>query len=445
MTIEFRLPELGEDIDSGDVINVYVTAGDAVVADQALMELETDKAAIEIPSPADGKVSTVHVKEGDKVMVGELLVTIDENGVAKGELKMDAEIKADSSSKKKDETKTSPPADDNKTAPTEPDTASTSDTGITASEDDAGNAGTNDIPAAASPTLRRLARELGVDINTVKGTGPGGRITEQDLRGQTEDASPQPSVKNTINVKPEIEGLPDFTKYGEVVKIPMTKVRRVIAERLTKAWEAPHVTQHDKADITELEKVRKLYGQNVAQAGGKLTLTSIMLKIAASALKLFPQFNASIDMEKEEVIYKKYYNIGIAVETERGLFVPVIKDVDKKNIFELSLQVPVLSERARNQTVSLDELKGSTFTISNLGGLGGTYFTPVLNPPEVAILGMSKSAIEPVYIDGEFEPRLMLPLSLSYDHRLIDGADAVRFLRWIVEAVEEPFKLALEG
>jgi pyruvate dehydrogenase E2 component (dihydrolipoamide acetyltransferase) len=225
----------------------------------------------------------------------------------------------------------------------------------------------------------------------------------------------------------------------------MSKVRRLTAERLTEAWTAPHVTQYDKADITELEKLRKEYGQEVAKAGGKLTMTSIILKVIASALKVFPQFNASVDMGNGEILYKKYYNIGVAVDTDRGLLVPVIKNANKKNITKLSVELTKLSEKARNKKISVDELQGGTFTISNLGGLGGTYFSPVLNAPEVAILGISRSAVEPVYIDGDFKPRLMLPLSLSYDHRLIDGADAVRFLRWVIEALEEPFKLPLEG
>jgi pyruvate dehydrogenase E2 component (dihydrolipoamide acetyltransferase) len=225
----------------------------------------------------------------------------------------------------------------------------------------------------------------------------------------------------------------------------MSKVRKLTAERLTKAWTAPHVTQYDKADITELEKLRKEFGDSVAKAGGKLTMTSIILKVIASALKAFPEFNASVDMENGEILYKKYYNIGVAVDTDRGLLVPVIKDVNKKNITKLSVELSELSEKARNKKITVDELQGGTFTISNLGGIGGTYFSLVLNAPEVAILGISRSAIEPVYIDGGFLPRLMLPLSLSYDHRLIDGADAIRFLRWIIEALEEPFKIPLEG
>jgi pyruvate dehydrogenase E2 component (dihydrolipoamide acetyltransferase) len=303
---------------------------------------------------------------------------------------------------------------------------------------------------AASPTIRRMARELRIDINLVEGTGPGGRISEDDIRNyapgkrskpKSEPQAPEPPVIEPQDLKDKVSS----DKWGNIDRTPMSKVRKLTAERLTKAWIAPHVTQYDKADITELEKLRKEFGDSVTKAGGKLTMTSIILKVIASALKAFPEFNASVDMENGEILYKKYYNIGVAVDTDRGLLVPVIKDVNKKNITKLSVELSELSEKARNKKITVNELQGGTFTISNLGGIGGTYFSPVLNAPEVAILGISRSAIEPVYIDGGFLPRLMLPLSLSYDHRLIDGADAIRFLRWIIEALEEPFKIPLEG
>jgi len=226
----------------------------------------------------------------------------------------------------------------------------------------------------------------------------------------------------------------------------MNKVRETTARHLSYAWATiPHVTQHDKADITELERLRKKYATKAEQAGGKLTVTAILLKVIESALKVFPQFNASIDMNKKEIIYKKYYNIGIAVDTERGLLVPVIRDVDKKNIIQLSIELTEMSQKARNRKLTLEEMQGGNFSISNLGGIGGTAFTPVVNSPDVAILGISRSRMEPVYMDDEFRPRLIMPLSLSYDHRIIDGADAARFLRWVCEALEQPFLLALEG
>jgi pyruvate dehydrogenase E2 component (dihydrolipoamide acetyltransferase) len=239
--------------------------------------------------------------------------------------------------------------------------------------------------------------------------------------------------------------LPDFEKWGAVERQPMSNVRRKTAEHLSQSWVAPHVTNHDLADITDLEALRKRYGGKAEAAGGKLTMTAIALKVVAGALKVFPQFNASVDMEKDEIVLKKYIHIGVAVDTERGLLVPVIRDVDRKNIVELSVELSVMAEKARNRKLGLEDMQGGSFTITNLGGIGGTAFTPIVNWPEVAILGISRGRKEPVFVDGQFVPRLMLPLSLSYDHRLIDGADAARFLRWLAEAFENPFLLSLEG
>lgn len=476
MAIEFKLPDLGEDIETGDVTTVFVSAGDKVTKDQALMELETDKAALEIPSPAEGVIKEVHVKAGETIKVGQLLVTIDdgesggeseteekeepekkktepEKAEPKEEKKPEKEEKAEEpeeesepeeekEEKKEAEEKAEPEEEEKK-----PEKEAKEAPEKEPRKGDEGSGASGIIPA--SPTVRRLARELGVDIAKVKGTGPGGRITEEDLkRGEEKKpaAEVKPGAPETAEEKPAgKDAEPGSDKWGPVESAPMSKVRKLTAERLSQAWKAPHVTQHDKADITEMEKLRKQYGKDVAEAGGKLTMTSIILKIAASALKAFPQFNASIDMENNRIIYKKYYNIGVAVDTDRGLLVPVIRDADRKNIEELSVDLSVLSEKARTKKITAPELQGGTFTISNLGGIGGTYFTPVLNAPEVAILGVSRAVTEAVYIDGQFQPRLMLPLSLSYDHRLIDGADAARFVRWIAEALEEPFKLSLEG
>jgi len=488
MTIEYKLPDLGEDIETGDVISVYVSPGDKVSEEQALMELETDKAALEIPSPADGVIKEVHVKEGETIKVGQLLVTIDDGGdggepdkaeankepepeekreKAEEEKEPEKEAKEEKSQEKKEapvedeaeeeelEAKEPEEEPEEETAEAEQSEKEPEERKAEVKEPAPDNGGA--VPA--SPTVRRIAREMGVDIREIKGTGPGGRISEEDVKaysgGETQKQEPdkkepekKPEPKETKQEGPapiKEKGKADTDKWGRIERVEVKKVRRLTAERLSEAWKAPHVTQHDKADITEMEKLRKHYGKEVAEAGGKLTMTSIILKVIASALKTFPQFNASIDMESGEIIYKHYYNIGVAVDTDRGLLVPVIKDADEKNIEELSIDLSVLSEKARTKKISVEELQGGTFTISNLGGLGGTYFTPVVNAPEVAILGVSRSVMEPVYIDGEFQPRLMLPLSLSYDHRLIDGADAVRFVRWVVEALEEPFKLSLEG
>jgi len=298
---------------------------------------------------------------------------------------------------------------------------------------------------AAAPSVRALAREIGVDITEVKGTGNRGRITETDVKAHAKRRA-QELEKGGLGARGiALAPLPDFGKWGSIERKSMTGVRRKTAEHMQQAWVIPHVTNNDKADITELEELRKTFSKRAEAAGGKLTMTAIALKIVASALKQFPQFAASIDLAKEEVVFKSYVNVGVAVDTERGLLVPVIRNVDQKNIIEISVELQQIAQRARDRKLKPEEMEGGVFTITNLGGIGGTSFTPIINSPEVAILGMMRSSIEPVYIDGKFEPRLMLPLSLSYDHRLIDGADAARFLRWLCEAFEQPFLLSLQG
>ena len=311
----------------------------------------------------------------------------------------------------------------------------------------------NRQPIPAAPHVRRFSREVGVDIYEVKGTGPGGRISEDDVKAY---AKALLSAAATAAQAPPRAGhfaqpqLPDFAKWGKVERVSMRGVRRKTAEHLAEAWNTiPHVTQHDRADITELEQLRARFAPKAEEAGGKMTVTAIALKVCSAALKVFPQFNASIDIEKEEIVYKQYINIGVAADTDRGLLVPVIRDVDKKNIVELAVELSQLSKKARDKKLTPADMEGGTFTITNLGGIGGVGFTPIVNHPEVAILGLSRSRMEPEWIEdkdgGKFEPRLILPLSLSYDHRLIDGADAARFLRWIAEAFEQPFLLSVQG
>jgi len=303
-------------------------------------------------------------------------------------------------------------------------------------------------PVPAAPHVRRLAREVGVDIYEVKGTGPGGRISEDDVKGQAKallsaTAATTATPRAGHFAQPQ---LPDFAKWGKIERVSMRGVRQKTAEHLAEAWNTiPHVTQHDRADITELEQLRARFAPKAEEAGGKMTVTAIALKVCAAALKVFPQFNASIDIEKEEIVYKQYINIGVAADTDRGLLVPVIREVDKKNIVELAVELSQLSKKARDKKLAPSDMEGGTFTITNLGGIGGIGFTPIVNFPEVAILGISRSRMEPEWINGKFEPRLILPLSLSYDHRLIDGADAARFLRWIAEAFEQPFLLSVQG
>jgi pyruvate dehydrogenase E2 component (dihydrolipoamide acetyltransferase) len=295
------------------------------------------------------------------------------------------------------------------------------------------------VPAA--PSTRRYARELGVDITDVDGSGPGGRVSMDDVKGHARSI-----ITSGGGGRVASQPLPDFSQWGEVDVQPMRNIRRITAERMASTWATvPHVTQCDKADITDLEKLRQKYAKKVEAAGGKLTITAIALKVIAAALKTFPQFNSSIDVRNDAIVMKKYVHVGVAVDTDRGLLVPVIRDVDRKNIVQLSVELAEFAAKTKSGKLAPAEMQGGSFTISNLGGIGGTYFTPIINAPEVAILGMSRSVTEPVWTGESFEPRLMMPLSLSYDHRVIDGADGIRFLRWVCEAFEQPFLLSLEG
>lgn len=432
MAAEFKLPELGENVETGTVVKILVSKGDEIKKDQAILELETEKALLEVPSNVGGVIKEILVKEGDEVKVGQTLLVV-ETG-ADGEQRK--EEKKETDEREKSEAIKAAKAEVPKEKTAEEARQSVAPTRPTEREE----------TAPAAPSVRRFAREIGIDINTVPGSGPGGRISIEDVKAFAKQLNQQKAAPAAAFTGIVAESLPDFTKWGEVERQPMSKIRQATARHLSFAWATiPHVTQFDKADITELEKLRKQYGKKVEAAGGKLTITAILLKIISAALKVFPQFNASIDMAKSEIIYKKYYHLGVAVDTEHGLLVPVIRNVDRKNIIALSVELTQAAEKARNRKLSLDDMQGGNFSISNLGGIGGTGFTPVVNAPEVAILGISRGQMEPVYLNGNFEPRLMLPLSLSYDHRLIDGADAARFLRWVAEAIEQPFRVVLEG
>jgi len=446
---EFRLPELGENIEQGDLVRLMISPGAKVSEGQPVLELETDKAVVEVPSSVSGVVKEIRVKEGDKLKVGQIIFTLagapapsvqaskpqpveHVSGQHGARLAFQAAIQAEG----KTEEQALPP---DQPAQALPAFSMPVQLGKVA-----GTEHREAIPAA--PMVRRLARELGVDIYEVKGTGPGGRISEDDVKAHTKQllvtAVSAAQVPRAL-AEPK---LPDFGKWGKIERVSMRAVRRKTAEHLREAWNTiPHVTQNDRADITELEQLRARFAPKAEEAGGKMTVTAIALKIIASALKIFPQFNASIDMERSEIIYKQYVNIGVAVDTERGLLVPVLRDVDKKNIVELAAEMSQLSKKAREKKLTPEEMEGGTFTITNLGGIGGTGFSPIVNHPEVAILGLSRSRTEPEWINGKFEPRVVLPLSLSYDHRLIDGADAARFLRWVAEAFEQPFLLSVQG
>lgn len=441
----FKLPELGENILTADVLSLKVSVGDKVEKDQILFEIETDKATIEVPSDTSGTIKEINFKAGDKIKVGQNLFVFEtgEQAEQKPEQETPKPQPQTTEDAKTEERKQIAVKEEEKREETSP--VKPKDYIPVVKE-----AADPSRIAPAAPTVRRFARQIGIDINLVPGTGPGGRISIDDVKNFARQANEARKVEEKAGregiVGIPAEALPDFTKWGDVEKKEMTNIRRKTAEHLSYSWAViPHVTQFDKADITELERLRKMYGKKAEQAGGKLTVTAVLLKIISSALKAFPQFNSSVDMENKQVIYKKYINIGVAVDTEYGLLVPVIKNVDKKNIIDLSIELNNLAEKARNKKLSLDEMQGGCFTITNLGGIGGTYFTPVVNSPEVAILGVSRGNYEQVYIEGKFETRFMLPLSLSYDHRIIDGADAIRFLKWVIDAMQQPFLLALEG
>jgi pyruvate dehydrogenase E2 component (dihydrolipoamide acetyltransferase) len=447
---EFTLPELGENVHQGDLVRLMVSPGSRVSAGQPVMELETDKAVVEVPSSVTGTVKDVLVKQGEKIKVGQPIFTLEAGGISAALPQLPS--RADQSheqearmlfqaaiqSEGRTEEQALPPEQ-----PREAPVATFSmPLDLTRSAGPEHRA-----PVPAAPHVRRLARELGVDIHGVSGTGPGGRISEDDVKAYAKSllssAVAGAAFAPTHLRQPK---LPEFSKWGRIERVSMRGVRRKTAEHMWEAWTSiPHVTQQDKADITELEQLRARFGPKAAEAGGKLTVTAIALKVCASALKIFPQFNASIDMEREEVVYKQFINIGVAVDTDRGLLVPVIRDVDKKNIVELAAELTQLSKKAREKKLQPTDMEGGTFTITNLGGIGGTGFSPIVNYPEVAILGLSRSSTEPIWMNDKFEPRLVLPLSLSYDHRLIDGADAARFLRWIAEAFEQPFLLSVQG
>ena len=485
MATPFNLPALGENVDAGTVVGILVAVGDQVEENQPVLEIETDKANLEVPSGFSGVVTEILVENGATAEVGAPVLMYEEGAGEDTAASEDAAVgetagaaadepaaasdadSADTATEAEGGAKVEAPAagapaavtrepapQATQTPPPPPATSAppAADTG--SSEKTAAPpppapvvpaaTSTSGAPVPAAPSVRRFAREIGLEIGQVPGTGPDGRISVEDVKSHSRQlsagrgaAGPRPSAPAS---------LPDFAKWGPVETEPMSNLRRAAAEHLSAAWtNIPHVTYADKADVTDMEALRKQFGPVAEAAGGKLTMTAIALKIVAAALKRFPLFNASVDMAGQEIIHKKYYHVGVAVDTDRGLVVPVIRDVDRKNMVELSVELSEVAARARDRKLSPDDMQGNTFTISNLGGFGGTFFAPIINAPDVAILGLARSRMEQVYVDGAFQPRLMLPLMISYDHRLIDGADGARFMQWLVQAFEEPFLLSLEG
>ncbi len=421
MATEVKLPELGENLSGGEVSEVKVKPGDDVTQGQTLLEVDAEKSAVEVPSPVAGRVQEVLVKKGDAISVGQTLCLIEETATANAD-DVKKEPSAQTPARQPEAPAASAPAKAVRPAAARP--AEPAADGRT---------------VAAGPATRQLARELGVDLARVTGTGPGGRVSQDDVKAYVQQVVANPATSSAGVPAPK---LPDFSKWGEIETQPLDSVRRKTAEQMSLAWSLiPHVTQHDLADITDLEAFRK----EREGKGPKLTVTAFALKAAAIALREFPQFNASLDHAAGQLILKRYYHIGVAVDTERGLLVPVLRDVNTKSVGALAQELTEVAEKARQKKISLDDLRGGTFTITNLGGIGGTGFTPIINYPEVAILGLSRGRLQPVVHGGAVVPRLLLPLSLSYDHRVIDGAAAARFVRRVAEMLEKPLGMLVDG
>lgn len=420
MPLEFKLPQLAEGVESADVADVLVAEGDELTSGQIVMELETDKAVMELPCPHAGKVVKLLVKTGDTVKPGQPVMTIDAVSAPAGS--NGAKAQEAPAAKPPAITQTLAGSPSSKPAPS-----------ISPAVIDSG------LPIPAGPATRRLARELGVALERMRGTGPGGRITQEDVARAYAQSNGAASGGG-IAIPP----LPDFTQYGPVERLAFTKLQKTAAGNLSLAWQiVPHVAHHDLADVTEVESVRRRFTEN-AKDTPKVTMTSIALKAVVACLKEFPQFNSSYDAAKTEVVLKKYYHIGVAVDTPNGLVVPVIRDVDQKTVLQIAAELAVIAEKARNRKLEMKDMQGGTFTITNLGGIGGTAFTPIVNYPEVAILGLSRTQKQLQLVGGQVSERLMLPLSLSYDHRVVNGADAARFVAKVCGLLTDSFRLLIE-
>jgi pyruvate dehydrogenase E2 component (dihydrolipoamide acetyltransferase) len=424
--MDVKLPHLGEGADSGTVINVFVKEGDRIEKDQPILELENEKAVATIPSTAGGVVSKLYVKSGDKISAGQRLISLADAGGAAAP----AAAPAPAAKTVRTETRSVP-------APVPGPVVAAQEAASLEQFDEPAH---SDAPVAAAPSIRLMAGELGIDLTRIRGSGRGGRIVLADVRDYIQrliTVARQPkAAAAAAPAKPVAESI-DFSKWGAVVKKPLTPLRKVISRRMIENWNAiPHVTQFDDADLSTVLALRQKYTAAYEKKGARLTVTPFVLKAVVAALKKHPIFNASLDEAAEEIVFKEYYHIGIAVDTEAGLIVPVIRDADKKDVLTLSLELEELAKKARDRKVSGEELKGGTFTISNQGGIGGGHFTPIVNKPEVAILGLGRGVLKPVALKDKIEARMMLPLGLSYDHRVIDGGTAARFIVDLVGAIQ---------
>jgi len=425
--MDVKLPRLGEGAESGIVANIFVKEGDTVQKDQAILELESDKAVASIPSSFSGVVTKIYVSKGAEVKVGQSLIALEEGG-----------------------NKPAPQETPKQTAQPAPQkpaqsTAQAAQPAMPASNAFAfqAPAAVPGFPPAASPTVRKIAKDLGIDLTKVRGSENGGRIIIEDLKAYIQQlqaiafqAGPA-AVPASEPAKKTAPKVIDFSKWGSVQKKPMTLIRKTISDRMVENWNAiPHVTQFDEADVTQLLELRKKHVEAYEKKGAKLTVTSFVLKAVANALKKYPVINSSVDDVNKEIIFKDYVHLGVAVDTEQGLLVPVIRDADKKNLFELSQSLSELAEKTRQKKISIEEMQGGTFTISNLGIIGGGHFTPIINKPEVAILGIGKGILKPIYQGTKLQPRNMMPLALSYDHRVVDGADGGRFMQELIQQLQ---------
>jgi pyruvate dehydrogenase E2 component (dihydrolipoamide acetyltransferase) len=455
MPVDFKVPDLGENIESGDIVSVLVKEGDQVAAQQAVFEVETGKAVVELPTPLAGKITKIHVEKGSKVKVGDSLLTIETGAPAAAAPAKKAPSAEPAAAKPAPAAspaaeKPAAPAPRREPAPTaraENENGGPPARRAVAATPPAGSTESRKKLPPAGPATRRLARELGVNLDQVNGTGAAGRITEEDIKaavrgGQMTARSSAPGPAGRSVALPA--GTDDRDSYGPIRRTKMASIRKTIALNMVKsATTIPHVTNFDDADITELERIRKGGLADYVDSSIKLTMMPFVMKAIAQSLRLHPLINASVDMEGEQIIYKEYVNIGVAVDTERGLVVPVIRDVDRLSIPAIAKALADVAERARAAQFTLEEMRGSTFTISNMGSIGGTYSTPIINPPNVAILLTGRSRKLPVVVDDKIEPRLMMPLSLSYDHRIVDGATAARFLNEVINYLKVPGRLLL--
>lgn len=445
--MEFKLPDLGEGIHEAQIISVLVKEGDTVAEDQSLMEVETDKAAVEIPAPQAGTISKLHVKAGQTVNVGDVLVTFGGNGAAAPAKPAKAEAPAPAK-KEAPAVARSGGGNDKSSAPPARMAATTT---APAPSADASR------PVAASPSVRRMAREMGIDLHAVRGTGPGGRVIESDLashgggggataapaRAAAPSAPSRPDVASLTEMPQVDQSLPDFSKWGPVRREAVPQIRKTIARQMTRAWlSVPRVTHSDNADVTDVDNMRRELSASLEKQGGpKVTLTGILIKSLGVALRKYPMLNASFDANTNEIIYKDYVHMGIAVDTDRGLVVPVVRDVDQKNLVEISNDLADVGQRAREAKFGIEELRGGTFTVTNVGALGGAFVTPMVNFPESAILGVGRAGWQPAIYKDEIAKRMIMPLSLSFDHRIIDGADAARFTKEVIGYLENPLRL----